>query len=387
MLKKVGKISFAVLIIGAIVALIILINFNNKKNVSSSDGHITVIITDINNNRVSQERLEYKEGDTLFNVISSNYNLIYENSTYGHYITGISNSDFKIETDGKSGWIWFEIAYLNEGIDYSEDIDFNNYTDQYVAYGIDGLDLVDNMIFGINQQDDEHQTSMYTSITIDNVDNKESHSFDFNKLFKIITYVVLSLFIICIIILSLLNIKFKSDKITIKELSILAFMTVILFVQEELLTFIPNVQFTFLLMAVYTAVFGLKRSMMIVFVHVMLDNLVMGSMTPIVVIPMLIGYIIYVTLIYLVKNKNLVIIVLVASLGSLIYCYTFMVANALFLDINMYAYFIADIPFEILLVLSTVLTITYLYRPLCKKLDLEYNKDRNINNIDNKEEE
>lgn len=243
------------------------------------------------------------------------------------------------------------------------------------------------MIFGINQQDDKHQTSMYTSITIDNVDNKESHSFDFNKLFKIITYVVLSIFLICIIIFSLLNIKFKSDKITIKELSILAFMTVILFVQEELLTFIPNVQFTFLLMAVYTAVFGLKRSMMIVFVHVMLDNIVMGSMTPIVVIPMLIGYIIYVTLIYLVKNKNLVVIVLVASLGSLIYCYTFMVANALFLDINIYAYFIADIPFEILLVLSTVLTITYLYRPLCKKLDLEYNKDRNIDNEDNKEEE
>lgn len=374
MLKKIAKVSFSVLIIGAIIALIILINFNNKNKVSSSDGHITVIVTDINNFRVSQERVEYKEGDTLFDVINAKYNLICEDSAYGHYVTGLSNDNFNITTNGKNSWIWFEIAYINTGITYSDNIDFNDYAEVEVVTGIDGIELVDNMIFGINERDGNHETSMFTSVYInDNEDEKT----DMNYILKIITYSVIVIFFISLVILLVVDFKNKNDHITIKELTILAFMSVILFVQEELLTFIPNVQFTFLLMAVYTSVFGLKRSMMIVLVHVILDNLVMGSMMPIVVIPMLIGYIIYVSLIYLVRNKNLFIIVLTASLGSLIYCYSFLVANSLFLDINMYAYFIADIPFEILLILSTILTITCLYNPLCKKISLLYNKDKN----------
>ena len=44
-------------------------------------------------------------------------------------------------------------------------------------------------------------------------------------------------------------------------------------------------------------------------------------------------------------------------------------------------YFIADIPFEILLVLSTILTITYLYRPLERYLKQAYNNDYEKENV------
>ena len=49
------------------------------------------------------------------------------------------------------------------------------------------------------------------------------------------------------------------------------------------------------------------------------------------------------------------------------------------------AYFIADIPFEILLILSTILTMTYLYRPLEKVIYREWNKNQIEEDIDQDE--
>ena len=120
-------------------------------------------------------------------------------------------------------------------------------------------------------------------------------------------------------------------------------------------------------------------------IHVILDNVVMGSFTPIVMIPMLIGYVILVIVMYLVKKENLLIKVIMASICSWIYCMLFLFANALWLDIDVKAYFIADIPFEILLILSTILTMTYLYRPLEKVIYREWNKNQIEEDIDQDE--
>jgi hypothetical protein len=37
-------------------------------------------------------------------------------------------------------------------------------------------------------------------------------------------------------------------------------------------------------------------------------------------------------------------------IGPLLYCYFFLITNAVFLDINIYIYWLSDIPFEIMLV-------------------------------------
>lgn len=366
MLNKIRRIGLAILLIVLMIVTCIYIRNENKKNATTtSDGHIVVIINDINNNMVSKKRIGYKKGDKLYSLLENNYKIEATTSVYGHYILSISDANFSIETNGDTnGWIWIELCYLKEGKEYSDDIDINKYDVSDSTIGIDGIEIKDEMIIVLNERDNNHNTSILNT----NIESKPSKS---NNISRIVLYIIIAVIIVLFVVY--LIICKANSKLTVKKLCILSAMCVVLFVQEEVLSVLPNIQLTFLLIALYTAVFGLKYSFMIIFVHVMLDNMVMGSLNPIVMIPMMLGYFIYAILIYLVKNKKLVYIVLMGVLGSLIYCYMFLVANSLFLDIDIRLYFIADVPFEILLVLSTILTITYLYRPLEKILIREWN--------------
>jgi hypothetical protein len=188
-----------------------------------------------------------------------------------------------------------------------------------------------------------------------------------DTVFHIIVYVVSGLFVLGIIIFLIINRKGKNP-ITIPELCILAFMTVLLFVQEELFSFIPKFKFTFLLLAVFVVVFGYKKSSLITFAHVLLDNMFMGSRTPIVMIPMWMGYMIYTGVIWLFKDQKLWILVLGGALSAYLYSMLFLVTNAIFLYINLYVYWISDIPLAVMLVSCTSFTLIYLYKPLSKKL-------------------
>jgi hypothetical protein len=65
-------------------------------------------------------------------------------------------------------------------------------------------------------------------------------------------------------------------------------------------------------------------------------------------------------------------------IGPLLYCYFFLITNAVFLDINIYIYWLSDIPFEIMLVSSTVFSIYYFYTPLSKKLNALWNPEPEV---------
>lgn len=361
MLKKVGRILLGILLISLMVFSCVYVIIKNNNTTSSKAGTITVIVNNINDEVVEKRRIEYKKDDTLFEVLNNSYTLVYSQTTYGHFLLGISNDTFKIETNGKSSWIWLEVAYLKDTLSYSDTIDFNDYEKQNVTTGIDGISLKDNMIIALNERDNQHNTSMFN----DQVVFYNTSILD--TVFHIIVYVVSGLFVLGIIIFLIINRKGKNP-ITIPELCILAFMTVLLFVQEELFTFIPNFQFTFLLLAVYVVVFGYKKTSLIILAHVLLDNMFMGSLTPIVMIPMWMGYMIYTGVIWLLKDKKLWILVLGGALSAYLYCMLFLVTNAIFLDINLYVYWISDIPFEVMLVSCTSFTLIYLYKPLSKKL-------------------
>ena len=66
-------------------------------------------------------------------------------------------------------------------------------------------------------------------------------------------------------------------------------------------------------------------------VPILLDNLFMGSLTPIVMIPMWMGYMIYISVIWLLRNKRLWAIVLGAVLSVIIYCLLFLVVNPFYI--------------------------------------------------------
>lgn len=346
--------------------LVIVFNFTNNKNSKSNlEGTVLIIVKDIDGEINSKKRYEYNKGDSLFDILNDNYKLEYETSAYGHYLYSIDD----VETDKFNTFLWLEIAYLNEGEEYSDYIDFSKYSCSDSSVGIDSIELKDNMILGICKRDSKHKTSIFSDSI--NVGEKTSNY----KIFKIVVYIMLVVLITSLIIYGIIKNKISNEKLGIRRMCILSLMAVILFVQEEALTILPNIQLTFLLISVYAAVFGVKYSLLVVAIHVILDNIVMGSFTPLVMIPMFIGYIILVIVMNLLRNEKLIFKVIGASICSWIYCMVFLIANALFLDINVKEYFIADIPFEILLILSTIFTLTYLYNPIYKVLYREWNKN------------
>ena len=151
----------------------------------------------------------------------------------------------------------------------------------------------------------------------------------------------------------------------IKKITIIAVFSAILFVQEEALTFIPNVQLTVFLLILYSKVFGFKDTVIIVCIHTLLDNIVMGSLNILYFPFMLIGWLLIpVTTCTLLKKCDSNLILAVFSIFfSFIYCWIFMVPNIIFYSINIKAYLLSDILWEIILATSSFLTTLWLYRP------------------------
>ena len=378
MLKKIGRILLGVLLISLMILSMVYVIIHNNQKSANRAGTITFIVNNMDNQLVEKKRIEYKKDDTLFEVLNSLYTIEYKETGYGHYLIGIEGDSFNIKTNGTSTWLWFELCYIKDGVSYKDTIDFNDYVKQTVSTGIDGIELKDNMIFAINERDNLHNTSMFNdSISFNSYYNS-------TQTFRIIVYVLVGIFLIAVVVFLIVNRK-NNNKITVRELCILAFMSVLLFIQEELFVFIPNFQFTFLLLAIYVSVFGFKKTSLIIFAHVLLDNIYMGSLTPIVMIPMWLGYMIYIGIIWLLKNKNIWLLTLGGIIGAYIYCMLFLVTNIVFLEIDVYHYWLADIPFEIMLMSTIAFTMIYLYKPLRRKLSELWNKDNEVYIEDNGE--
>ncbi len=163
------------------------------------------------------------------------------------------------------------------------------------------------------------------------------------------------------------------SKITLKEITLYAILASILFVQEQNLAFLPNIQLTIFLIILYSKVLKLRGSISIVIIHVLLDNLLNGTFTPLIVVPMLLGYLAIpiITQAFLKNAKKPLILASYGVLASLIYSFLFVVTNWLFMPIDIIAYIISDIPFTLLLCSSSFISILLLYNPfynLLKKL-------------------
>ena len=171
----------------------------------------------------------------------------------------------------------------------------------------------------------------------------------------------------------------KSRKIKTKDVVLLAMLTAIIFVQEQVLSFIPQFQFTILLLVLYSKCLGFYKTTIIITVktfclltmfHVLLDNLVMGSLNYIYTPAMIIVWLFIPLLLNTVFKKinSPIGLALTSILFSLLYSWSFIPINVLTTDVDFFAYLIADIPFEIMLIVYSFLTIIWLYKPLEKVL-------------------
>lgn len=163
-----------------------------------------------------------------------------------------------------------------------------------------------------------------------------------------------------------------------KKLLILAMYTTILVVQDYLLSFIPNIQLSMLLVVLATFLFKFREVILITTVYVLVDNLLYGGLT-LYTIPMLLAwYAVIVTLIafdrmFEVRAGGQKLSVL-SILLSVIYALPFMAMTVYLYDINLWAYIVADIPFWILMGFSSYVSLDLLYKPLMRLVEGELNR-------------
>lgn len=168
-------------------------------------------------------------------------------------------------------------------------------------------------------------------------------------------------------------------KLLVKDIAIISIFGVIVALQEEILIFLPNINFTVFLVVLFSKVFGLYKTLLMILVYVFLDNTLMSSFSPIFTPFMYLGWAIIPSLLNTVfKNVNKTMqLALLGILFSFVYCWVYIIPNALILKINIIAYLASDILFEILMALSSFITILWLYEPSAKALKKLYSSITN----------
>lgn len=160
--------------------------------------------------------------------------------------------------------------------------------------------------------------------------------------------------------------------ISARELCLMALLTAVLFLQEELLTFLPNIQLTVLLILLYGKIFGLFRTSLMVTVYLILDGIFMGSPNPLYLFFMWLGWMINPLLVCGTRLKTEERILPLAFAGAgfaFAYCWVMIIPGRILTGVPWKAYLAADLPFEALLAASSFLSILLLYEPLKRLLD------------------
>lgn len=157
----------------------------------------------------------------------------------------------------------------------------------------------------------------------------------------------------------------------LKEVVLLSFMTTVLFIQQIALSAIPNIQFSFLLVVVYTKAFGTRNTMMITLLHVFANVLIYGGYMYVIAPFMVLGYWSVIAIVQVTprSKKNYNIRLAVAGfIGSLTYSWILAIPSIFILGLNWKLYLAADLVWELVLGLSSFITILFLFEPLEKVL-------------------
>ena len=152
---------------------------------------------------------------------------------------------------------------------------------------------------------------------------------------------------------------------SVRDIVVISILTAILFVQEQVLAFLPNVQLTVFLIVLYSKTLGFKKTAIIVVLHILFD-MVLGGFNILYLLPMLVGWLSIPVLLSTIfkKTDSLIVLGLIGVLCSFIYSWSFVFIEVVVMKSNFTAYLIADLPFEVILACSSFLSIIWLYQPL-----------------------
>ena len=165
--------------------------------------------------------------------------------------------------------------------------------------------------------------------------------------------------------------KMKKSIISIKDITIASVFAAILFVQEQLLFFLPNITFTMLLIVLYSKKLGCLKTIFINIVYVLLDNIFNGSFNLLFVVFMFIGWSIVPLLLNTIFKKvnNNILLSLLGILFSFLYSWVLIIPGCIVFNTDIISYLKMDITWEVVMATSSFLTILFIYEPLSKLFD------------------
>jgi len=161
-------------------------------------------------------------------------------------------------------------------------------------------------------------------------------------------------------------------QIRIYDIVLIALFSAVLFIQEQFLTFIPNVQLTIFLIILFSKKLGVLKTFLIIIIHVIIDGLFTSSLgiiyTPFIFIGLLI---IPITLHTIFKKiSSTIALSLLSVLYAVIYSWLFLIPFVYILHVDPVTYIIADIPFQLLLASSSFMSTLALYKPSSNLFDM-----------------
>lgn len=160
--------------------------------------------------------------------------------------------------------------------------------------------------------------------------------------------------------------KSSTRRKQIFDVVLIAICTALLTSLEVALSFLPNIQLTFLLIIVFSKVLKTKKTLIIIILHVIIDNLIMASFNVIFVFVMMLGLMVVpITLNTIFKKVSSPLgLAGLSIIYALIYSWMFVIPSVLLLKTDFKIYLIQDLPFEGLLAGSSFLSVLWLYTPL-----------------------
>jgi energy-coupling factor transport system substrate-specific component len=152
---------------------------------------------------------------------------------------------------------------------------------------------------------------------------------------------------------------------SIRRIVILATMITIVVTLEQLLSMLPNIQLTIVLLMVFISVLNFPESLILVLVYTILDN-VLGGFS-IYFIPMLFAWSLFAIVVYFIRGKHRDLVIF-SAIFPVIFSVALGVPAIIIQSMNPVGYFIADIPFTVIFIVNNIITVVWLYPVLQKTL-------------------
>jgi len=147
----------------------------------------------------------------------------------------------------------------------------------------------------------------------------------------------------------------------VKQITLLSMFLTIIITTEVFMSFLPNISLTPLFFALYFTRYS--NGLLLILGYIILKGIIWG--VGLYLVSMTVGWVIW--WVSSKNGKNL----MIKSIGfAFVYGWVFMPLTVIVYGIDPIAYLIADIPFQINMAASNVLTIGLLYPPIKKALEL-----------------